>query len=129
MNTIFTKVLPEDRVKRCARLLPFHLCCIAPVTLCMAVRRRAKAAEIFDEFEEWHLMSSHYCVVVAVKDAAAAGTADPPPSAGDTAGAGVGAGAGVAADAGAGAGAGAGIAPSAGSLFSLLFDKTPPASP
>ena len=35
-----------------------------------ADRRRIEALEIFDEFEEWHLIMAHYCVVVGVRDAA-----------------------------------------------------------
>lgn len=33
-------------------------------------RRRIEALELFDEFEEWELLMSHYCVAVGVKDAA-----------------------------------------------------------
>ena len=32
---------------------------------------RAERLELFDELEEWHLMSAHYCVALAVNDAPA----------------------------------------------------------
>ena len=35
-----------------------------------ADRRRIEALELFDEFEEWHLIMGHYCVAVGVKDGA-----------------------------------------------------------
>jgi tRNA wybutosine-synthesizing protein 4 len=35
-----------------------------------ADRRRIEALEIFDEFEEWHLIMGHYCVAVGVKESA-----------------------------------------------------------
>ena len=35
-------------------------------------RLRVEALEMFDEFEEWHLIMGHYCVAVAVNDAAGA---------------------------------------------------------
>lgn len=31
-------------------------------------RRRIERLELFDEFEEWHMMQEHYCVVCAVND-------------------------------------------------------------
>lgn len=31
-------------------------------------RMRVEGIEMFDEFEEWHLIMSHYCVSVGVKD-------------------------------------------------------------
>lgn len=37
--------------------------CIDP-----ADRRRIERLEIFDEFEEWHLIQQHYCIAVGVKD-------------------------------------------------------------
>ncbi|KAJ4847602.1 hypothetical protein Tsubulata_002700 [Turnera subulata] len=32
-------------------------------------RRRIERLELFDEFEEWHMMQEHYCVAYAIKDA------------------------------------------------------------
>ncbi|XP_031503277.1 leucine carboxyl methyltransferase 1 homolog isoform X2 [Nymphaea colorata] len=32
-------------------------------------RRRIERLEIFDEFEEWHMMQEHYCVAYAINDA------------------------------------------------------------
>lgn len=32
-------------------------------------RRRIERLELFDEFEEWHMMQEHYCVVYAINDA------------------------------------------------------------
>lgn len=32
-------------------------------------RRRIERLELFDEFEEWHMMQEHYCVTYAVNDA------------------------------------------------------------
>lgn len=32
-------------------------------------RRRIERLELFDEFEEWHMMQEHYCVAYAVNDA------------------------------------------------------------
>ncbi|GAV82461.1 LCM domain-containing protein [Cephalotus follicularis] len=32
-------------------------------------RRRIERLELFDEFEEWHMMQEHYCVVCAINDA------------------------------------------------------------
>lgn len=32
--------------------------------------RRAERIEMFDEFEEWHLMASHYSLSIAINDAA-----------------------------------------------------------
>ena len=32
-------------------------------------RKRVEAIELFDEFEEWHLIMSHYCIAMGVKDA------------------------------------------------------------
>lgn len=37
--------------------------------------RRAEKLEIFDEFEEWHMMQAHYVVALAVRDAPAQGGA------------------------------------------------------
>ncbi|PSC73349.1 tRNA wybutosine-synthesizing 4 [Micractinium conductrix] len=37
--------------------------CIDPVH-----RRRIEQLEIFDEFEEWHLIQQHYCIAVGIKD-------------------------------------------------------------
>ncbi|KAL4448570.1 hypothetical protein ABPG75_005789 [Micractinium tetrahymenae] len=37
--------------------------CIDP-----ADRRRIERLEIFDEFEEWHLIQQHYCIAVGIKD-------------------------------------------------------------
>ncbi|PRW45066.1 tRNA wybutosine-synthesizing 4 [Chlorella sorokiniana] len=37
--------------------------CIDP-----ADRRRIERLEIFDEFEEWHLIQQHYCIAIGVKD-------------------------------------------------------------
>ncbi|BDA43511.1 tRNA wybutosine-synthesizing protein 4 [Coccomyxa sp. Obi] len=34
-----------------------------------AEKRRAERLEIFDEFEEWHMIQDHYCLVLAVNDA------------------------------------------------------------
>ncbi|GLJ29551.1 hypothetical protein SUGI_0582850 [Cryptomeria japonica] len=34
----------------------------------MQERHRIERLEIFDEFEEWHIMQEHYCVAYAVKD-------------------------------------------------------------
>ncbi|KAK9914942.1 hypothetical protein WJX75_002652 [Coccomyxa subellipsoidea] len=34
-----------------------------------AEKRRAERLEIFDEFEEWHMIQDHYCIVYAVNDA------------------------------------------------------------
>jgi tRNA wybutosine-synthesizing protein 4 len=31
-------------------------------------RMRVEALEMFDEFEEWHLIMGHYCVAMGVKD-------------------------------------------------------------
>ncbi|KAL2609265.1 hypothetical protein R1flu_027838 [Riccia fluitans] len=31
-------------------------------------RRRTERLEIFDEFEEWHIMQEHYCVAYGIKD-------------------------------------------------------------
>lgn len=31
-------------------------------------RRRIERLELFDEFEEWHMMQEHYCVAYAIKD-------------------------------------------------------------
>lgn len=31
-------------------------------------RRRIERLELFDEFEEWHMMQEHYCVAYAVND-------------------------------------------------------------
>ncbi|KAL4857786.1 Leucine carboxyl methyltransferase 1 [Chlorella vulgaris] len=33
-----------------------------------ADRRRIERLEMFDEFEEWHLIQQHYCIAVGVKD-------------------------------------------------------------
>lgn len=55
------------------RLLP-------PAEVAAAERR-----ELFDEVEEWHLMSAHYCIAVAVKERDRAAGA-PKPSAGSAAG-------------------------------------------
>jgi hypothetical protein len=44
MNDVYYKVLPRSLVTRCERL------------------------ELFDELEEWHLMSAHYCIAVAVNE-------------------------------------------------------------
>jgi len=44
MNDIYYKILPRSEVLRVEKI------------------------EIFDEFEEWHLMSAHYCIAVAVKE-------------------------------------------------------------
>lgn len=35
-------------------------------------RMRIEGLEMFDEFEEWHLIMAHYCVAVAVNDGAGA---------------------------------------------------------
>lgn len=35
-----------------------------------ALLRRIERLEIFDEFEEWDLIQSHYCIALGVKDAA-----------------------------------------------------------
>lgn len=32
-------------------------------------RRRIERLELFDEFEEWHMMQEHYCVALAMNDA------------------------------------------------------------
>lgn len=32
-------------------------------------RRRIERLELFDEFEEWHMMQEHYCVAHAINDA------------------------------------------------------------
>ncbi|XP_077236833.1 leucine carboxyl methyltransferase [Tasmannia lanceolata] len=32
-------------------------------------RRRIERLELFDEFEEWHMMQEHYCVLYAINDA------------------------------------------------------------
>ncbi|CAO2825716.1 unnamed protein product [Amaranthus hypochondriacus] len=32
-------------------------------------RRRIERLELFDEFEEWHMMQEHYCVALAINDA------------------------------------------------------------
>nr|BAD95220.1 hypothetical protein [Arabidopsis thaliana] len=32
-------------------------------------KRRIERLELFDEFEEWHMMQEHYCVTYAVNDA------------------------------------------------------------
>ncbi|KAI3426176.1 hypothetical protein D9Q98_008553 [Chlorella vulgaris] len=37
--------------------------CIDP-----ADRRRIERLEMFDEFEEWHLIQQHYCIAVGIKD-------------------------------------------------------------
>ncbi|EIE22490.1 leucine carboxyl methyltransferase family protein [Coccomyxa subellipsoidea C-169] len=34
-----------------------------------AEKRRAERLEIFDEFEEWHMIQDHYCIVLALNDA------------------------------------------------------------
>lgn len=31
-------------------------------------KRRIEGLEIFDEFEEWHMIQSHYCIAVGIKD-------------------------------------------------------------
>jgi len=43
MNDVYYKCLPRDQV------------------------RRAERIEIFDEFEEWHMMQAHYCVILTVQ--------------------------------------------------------------
>lgn len=35
-----------------------------------AEKRRIERLEIFDEFEEWHLMQEHYCIAIGINDAA-----------------------------------------------------------
>ena len=52
MNFIYNSFLPRARVAR------------------------ADKAEIFDEFEEWNLISEHYCMALAVNDRDAAAKAD-----------------------------------------------------
>jgi tRNA wybutosine-synthesizing protein 4 len=47
MNDIYYRILPRTEVARIERL------------------------ELFDEVEEWHLMSAHYCIAVAVNDSKA----------------------------------------------------------
>jgi len=32
-------------------------------------RRRIERLELFDEFEEWHMMQEHYCVAYGINDA------------------------------------------------------------
>jgi tRNA wybutosine-synthesizing protein 4 len=60
-----------DRVKRCGfqrafaeDLLTLYEQCLDPED-----RRRIEGLELFDEFEEWHLIMSHYCICVGVNDA------------------------------------------------------------
>jgi tRNA wybutosine-synthesizing protein 4 len=36
-----------------------------------AVLRRAERIEIFDEFEEWHLIQGHYCISIGMRDGVA----------------------------------------------------------
>ena len=31
-------------------------------------RRRIERLELFDEFEEWHMMQEHYCIAYAIND-------------------------------------------------------------
>jgi hypothetical protein len=44
MNDVYYRLLPQNEVARIERL------------------------ELFDEVEEWHLMSAHYCIAIAVND-------------------------------------------------------------
>ncbi len=37
----------------------------------MGAARRIERLELFDEFEEWHLIQGHYCVCVGVTPGAA----------------------------------------------------------
>ncbi|KAK9824836.1 hypothetical protein WJX81_004800 [Elliptochloris bilobata] len=40
-----------------------HRCHLDPID-----RQRAERLEIFDEFEEWHLIQAHYCIAVGIND-------------------------------------------------------------
>jgi len=44
MDTIYKRIIPRDEHLRISKL------------------------EIFDEFEEWHMIQEHYCICVAVND-------------------------------------------------------------
>ncbi len=68
----------------------------------------AEKAELFDEFEEWVLMSTHYCMALAVK-ATAAPVGDSPP--------------------GVDASKGSSGAPGLPSLVPLLFQAPSPSAP
>ncbi|RVW32332.1 hypothetical protein CK203_078925 [Vitis vinifera] len=37
--------------------------------LCAVLWIRIERLELFDEFEEWHMMQEHYCVAYAINDA------------------------------------------------------------
>lgn len=55
----FQRAFAED-------LLTLYRSCLDP-----ADRSRIEGIEMFDEFEEWHLIMSHYCVAIGVNDRAA----------------------------------------------------------
>ena len=59
----------EERLTKCGftRAFAADLNAVYRKHLDPADRRRIEALELFDEFEEWHLIMGHYCVAVGVK--------------------------------------------------------------
>jgi tRNA wybutosine-synthesizing protein 4 len=62
----------KQRLTRCGwqralaeDLISVYSCVIEPED-----RMRVEALEMFDEFEEWHLIMGHYCAAVGVNDSA-----------------------------------------------------------
>jgi tRNA wybutosine-synthesizing protein 4 len=50
---------------RCRTMDELYMACLDP-----ADKARIEALEMFDEFEEWHMMMDHYCITVAVNSGA-----------------------------------------------------------
>jgi tRNA wybutosine-synthesizing protein 4 len=48
MNAVYSHVIPDEEIKRIEKI------------------------ELFDEFEEWHLISAHYCICVSTVDSVSA---------------------------------------------------------